>query len=201
MKQGWERPRGGERQPPNTGGAPGLTHSHIVGRWWKTGSGGNLISLPSMLMQRLCEQFPDVYPTGAQLRTLQRRVQLWRNEQRQLSVVVFSYRLDRCLAVLFRNARQPSPLGRGNTERPLPPVGLGNVHSTQLLTALFSIISRCSARPPPHATVLSGTCSNRLYSMLLSVVSAESNLKQGCDIGENHPGARLWGIFLQAQKG
>ncbi|HJZ17358.1 MAG TPA: transposase family protein [Stellaceae bacterium] len=34
-----------------------------------------------VLMQRLCEQFPDVYPTGAQLRTLQRRVQLWRNEQ------------------------------------------------------------------------------------------------------------------------
>ena len=33
------------------------------------------------LMQRLCEQFPDVYPTGSQLRTLQRRVQLWRNEQ------------------------------------------------------------------------------------------------------------------------
>jgi hypothetical protein len=33
------------------------------------------------LMQRLSEQFPDVYPTGAQLRTLQRRVQLWRNEQ------------------------------------------------------------------------------------------------------------------------
>jgi hypothetical protein len=33
------------------------------------------------LMQRLCEQLPDVYPTGAQLRTLQRRVQLWRNEQ------------------------------------------------------------------------------------------------------------------------
>jgi hypothetical protein len=33
------------------------------------------------LMQRLCRQFPDVYPTGAQLRTLQRRVQLWRNEQ------------------------------------------------------------------------------------------------------------------------
>jgi hypothetical protein len=32
-------------------------------------------------MQRLCEQFPDVYPTGAQLHTLQRRVQLWRNEQ------------------------------------------------------------------------------------------------------------------------
>jgi hypothetical protein len=31
-----------------------------------------------VLMQRLCEQFPDVYPTGAQLRTLQRRVQLWR---------------------------------------------------------------------------------------------------------------------------
>ena len=33
------------------------------------------------LMQRLREQFPDAYPTGAQLRTLQRRVQLWRNEQ------------------------------------------------------------------------------------------------------------------------
>jgi hypothetical protein len=33
------------------------------------------------LMHRLCEQFPNVYPTGAQLRTLQRRVQLWRNEQ------------------------------------------------------------------------------------------------------------------------
>ena len=32
-------------------------------------------------MQRLCERFPEVYPTGAQLRTLQRRVQLWRNEQ------------------------------------------------------------------------------------------------------------------------
>jgi hypothetical protein len=33
------------------------------------------------LMQRLRKQLPDVYPTGAQLRTLQRRVQLWRNEQ------------------------------------------------------------------------------------------------------------------------
>jgi hypothetical protein len=33
------------------------------------------------LMHRLCGLFPDVYPTGAQLRTLQRRVQLWRNEQ------------------------------------------------------------------------------------------------------------------------
>jgi hypothetical protein len=32
-------------------------------------------------MQRLCERFPEVYPIGAQLRTLQRRVQLWRNEQ------------------------------------------------------------------------------------------------------------------------
>jgi hypothetical protein len=36
---------------------------------------------PKLLMRRLCKQFPDVYPTGAQLRTLQRRVQLWRNEQ------------------------------------------------------------------------------------------------------------------------
>ncbi len=33
------------------------------------------------LMQRLCERFPDVYPTGVQLRTPQRRVQLWRSEQ------------------------------------------------------------------------------------------------------------------------
>ena len=33
------------------------------------------------LMQRLCKQFPDVYPSGGQLRTLQQRVQLWRNEQ------------------------------------------------------------------------------------------------------------------------
>ncbi len=33
------------------------------------------------LMHRLCGLFPDVYPTGSQLRTLQRRVQLWRNEQ------------------------------------------------------------------------------------------------------------------------
>ena len=32
-------------------------------------------------MHRLCGLFPDVYPTGSQLRTLQRRVQLWRNEQ------------------------------------------------------------------------------------------------------------------------
>jgi hypothetical protein len=32
-------------------------------------------------MHRLCGLFPDVYPTGAQLRTLQRRVQLWRNVQ------------------------------------------------------------------------------------------------------------------------
>jgi hypothetical protein len=36
---------------------------------------------PKALMQRLRQQFPDVYPTGAQLRTLQRRVQLWRREQ------------------------------------------------------------------------------------------------------------------------
>ena len=33
------------------------------------------------LMQRLRELLPDVYPTGVQLRTLQRRVQLWRAEQ------------------------------------------------------------------------------------------------------------------------
>jgi hypothetical protein len=33
------------------------------------------------LRQRLCQQFPDVYPTASQLGTLQRRVQLWRNEQ------------------------------------------------------------------------------------------------------------------------
>ncbi len=33
------------------------------------------------LMVRLREQLPDVYPTGVQLRTLQRRVQAWRAEQ------------------------------------------------------------------------------------------------------------------------
>jgi hypothetical protein len=33
------------------------------------------------LMQRLRELLPDVYPTGRRLRTLQRRVQLWRAEQ------------------------------------------------------------------------------------------------------------------------
>jgi len=33
------------------------------------------------LMHRLCEQFPNAYPTGAHLGTLQHRVQLWRNEQ------------------------------------------------------------------------------------------------------------------------
>lgn len=33
------------------------------------------------LRHRLCGQFPDVYPTGARLLTLPRRVQLWRNEQ------------------------------------------------------------------------------------------------------------------------
>jgi hypothetical protein len=38
-------------------------------------------ALPKDLMRRLCQQFPDVYPTGAQLRTLQRRVQLWRHGQ------------------------------------------------------------------------------------------------------------------------
>jgi hypothetical protein len=38
-------------------------------------------ALAKDLMQRLRRQFPDVYPTGAQLRTLQRRVQSWRHEQ------------------------------------------------------------------------------------------------------------------------
>jgi hypothetical protein len=38
-------------------------------------------ALPKDLMLRLRTQFPDVYPTGAQLRTLQRRVQTWRHEQ------------------------------------------------------------------------------------------------------------------------
>jgi hypothetical protein len=38
-------------------------------------------ALAKDLMQRLRAQFPDVYPTGAQLRTLQRRVQSWRHEQ------------------------------------------------------------------------------------------------------------------------
>jgi hypothetical protein len=33
------------------------------------------------LMKRLFEQFPDACPTGAQLRTLRRRLQQWRDEQ------------------------------------------------------------------------------------------------------------------------
>jgi hypothetical protein len=32
-------------------------------------------------MQRLRERFPEVHPTGAPPRTLQRRMQLWRDEQ------------------------------------------------------------------------------------------------------------------------
>jgi hypothetical protein len=75
------RLKGGERPPPKIGGIRGSTHSHIVGRWWKTGCRRTPDISANALMQRLCEQFPDVYPTGAQLRTLQRRVQLWRNEQ------------------------------------------------------------------------------------------------------------------------
>ena len=30
------------------------------------------------LLRRLIQQLPDLYPTGAQLRTLQRRVKTWR---------------------------------------------------------------------------------------------------------------------------
>jgi len=50
-------------------------------------------------MQRLREQLPDVYPTGAQLRTLQRRVQLWRAEQ--VRRLIFEARI-------LEPARQPN---------------------------------------------------------------------------------------------
>ena len=37
------------------------------------------------LLTRLRQRLPDLYPTGAQLRTLQRRVKVWRAERaRQL---------------------------------------------------------------------------------------------------------------------
>jgi hypothetical protein len=32
-------------------------------------------------MARLSRELPDLYPTGAQLRTLQRRLQTWRTEK------------------------------------------------------------------------------------------------------------------------
>ena len=67
----------------------------VAKHWWRTRMDPFAYSWPLVeewlraepdvtakaLMQRLCERFPDVYPTGVQLRTLQRRVQLWRSEQ------------------------------------------------------------------------------------------------------------------------
>ena len=52
------------------------------GRWWKAG-------LQSSQTRRqgttdsVNELLPDLYPTGAQLRTLQRRVKAWRAERAQ----------------------------------------------------------------------------------------------------------------------
>ena len=40
------------------------------------------------LMKRLTVELPDLYPTAAQLRTLQRRVQSWRAEKARMLVLV-----------------------------------------------------------------------------------------------------------------
>jgi hypothetical protein len=50
---------------------------------------GWLVAEPNLtateLLTRLSQRLPDLYPTGAQLRTLQRRVKTWRTERaRQL---------------------------------------------------------------------------------------------------------------------
>ena len=46
---------------------------------------GWLVAEPNLaageLLTRLRQQLPDLYPTGAQLRTLQRRVKAWRAER------------------------------------------------------------------------------------------------------------------------
>jgi hypothetical protein len=67
--------------------------------WWRTRADpfaeswplveGWLVAEPNLaaaeLLTRLCQRLPDLYPTGAQLRTLQRRVKVWRAERaRQL---------------------------------------------------------------------------------------------------------------------
>src|SRR5260370_35970588 len=75
------RPRGGERQPVKhcwrTRVDPFAHSWPLVENWLRA----EPEVTAKALMQRLREQLPDVYPTGAQLRTLQRRVQLWRAEQ------------------------------------------------------------------------------------------------------------------------
>jgi hypothetical protein len=64
-------------------------------RWWRTRADPFAQSWPMLetwlakqphltakdLMARLSRELPDLYPTGAQLRTLQRRLQTWRTEQ------------------------------------------------------------------------------------------------------------------------
>ena len=46
---------------------------------------GWLVAKPNLaageLLTRLRQRLPDLYPTGAQLRTLQRRVKVWRAER------------------------------------------------------------------------------------------------------------------------
>jgi hypothetical protein len=71
----------------------------VAKHWWRSRTDpfahswplveGWLAAEPSIgakeLLMRLTKQLPDLYPTGAQLRTLQRRVKAWRAERaRQL---------------------------------------------------------------------------------------------------------------------
>ena len=74
---------------------PGGRRKSATNHWWRTRIDPFAHTWPMVeewlraepevtartLMHRLCGRFPDVYPTGTQLRTLQRRVQLWRHEQ------------------------------------------------------------------------------------------------------------------------
>jgi len=105
------RPEGGEHPPPNTGGGCGSIPSHIVGHWSKNGFGPNPDIPAKALMQRLSKQFPNVYPTGAQLRTLQRRVQLWPPRAGKTA----DLRIDRRSGVRCRSPSRESKC-RGNDD-------------------------------------------------------------------------------------
>lgn len=93
------------------------THRHkaATARWWRTRADPFAQSWPMIetwlakephltakdLMARLSRELPDLYPTGAQLRTLQRRLQTWRTEKaKELVLGVMNDRTsdsaDRC---------------------------------------------------------------------------------------------------------
>jgi len=58
---------------------------------------GWLVAEPNLaaseLLPRLRQRLPDLYPTGAQLRSLQRRVKVWRAERTRLRASIASSRL------------------------------------------------------------------------------------------------------------